>query len=237
MTDEALIEKLKKAKWPATPWDNENTKIAQPVWNDAIDEAIAIIRQHTTEQPDGAAERVARALCEHHGLDPDELVFGHARWHGWARQAECAIGAVRATGIDVRLKADTLIQEIEITLDYFRNEFPKNCETNKQHWADPIDVHAGGISADDLEEIKNLLQQREIPSNTPLPWKEYGGDEKRMLLGLCKKVDGTLGFPLMLEVTGSNHKTDAAFILEACNATCASRSGNMGNFLGKRYQH
>jgi hypothetical protein len=57
------------------------------------------------------SERVARALCKHHGLDPDELVLGHARWHGWVRQAECAIAAMRATDIDVGHKADRLNQE------------------------------------------------------------------------------------------------------------------------------
>lgn len=66
---------------------------------------------------------------------------------------------------------DTLIKEIEITLEYFRTEFPKNCETNNQHWADPIDAHAGGVSANDLEAIKNILQQREISDNKYIKWE------------------------------------------------------------------
>ena len=67
----------------------------------------------------------------------------------------------------------SLIQEIEITLDYFRKEFPKNCARNIQYWADPIDEHSGGVSADDLEEIKSILQRGEISDNTDVEyWKK-----------------------------------------------------------------
>lgn len=46
-----------------------------------------------------------------------------------------------------------LLDEIDRTLDYFRDEFPGE----KDVWADPISAYAGGISANDLLEIKRAL--------------------------------------------------------------------------------
>ena len=52
-----------------------------------------------------------------------------------------------------------LVDEVEHTLYYFRTEFPKNCECNKQIWADSVSYHCGGVSPDDLEEISKLLRR------------------------------------------------------------------------------
>lgn len=52
---------------------------------------------------------------------------------------------------------ERLIAEIDTSLDYFQVEFPKNSERNMQIWADPVSYYCGGISPDDLVQIRNLL--------------------------------------------------------------------------------
>lgn len=81
MNAEALIEKLQ-------PIADANHGVPP------ADQASRIIREHADAQSEQMVERVARALCAHHDLRPDEEVFGHARWHGWVRQAEAALAAM-----------------------------------------------------------------------------------------------------------------------------------------------
>lgn len=56
-----------------------------------------------------------------------------------------------------------LLDKIDRTLDYFRDEFPGE----KDVWADPISAYAGGISANDLLKIKRALSGPEPVEKSP----------------------------------------------------------------------
>jgi hypothetical protein len=56
--------------------------------------------------------------------------------------------------MDVK-QIEHLVDEIELVLDYYRDEFPDD----KQAWADSVCPWAGGVSANDLVKVSDLLKE------------------------------------------------------------------------------
>lgn len=81
-----------------------------------------------------------------------------------------------------------LIDEIDITLDYFYTEFPE--EQFPQVWNDPICHFAGGLSPNDLRKIRVMLTDTNVAQRDNDTNAAIRKQASEALDVLCKRIDG-----------------------------------------------
>lgn len=169
---EQIKRQVKDSRWLETPLffmgddvDPQKWTLTGKAFNDAMKslETLRPLLDQTSAGVGDLHRRIDWTSCACQFNEHDN----QTKWCSVHAELRDEVARLRAlTQADQQADKDerrALLDKIDRTLDYFRDEFP----AEKDVWADPISAYAGGISANDLLKIKRALSGPEPVEKSP----------------------------------------------------------------------